>query len=273
MIVEIVFAAGCFWGVEKHFESLDGVIKAESGYVGGNYKNPTYEDVLKYRKLKDSSTIVNYTEGVKVTFDNSKIGATKLIKSFWELHDPTQINGQGNDIGNNYRSAIFYTNQNQKNIADETRELYQNKLTQNNYGEIVTEIKLLTKFYNAENYHQDYLEKNPLGYCPNHATGVKFEKEDAQKVAIMPLGGKEILVIESTAYCPYCEKFEEDVSSKYRGTIPLRTVLASSLKGFSIKAKLFATPSIIFIEDGVEVASNIGYMNEKEFYKVLVILN
>lgn len=269
MIVEIVFAAGCFWGVEKHFERFDGVVKAESGYVGGNYANPTYDDVLKYRRLKDGSKIVNYTEGVKVTFDNSKVEAKTLIKSFWELHDPTQVNGQGHDIGNNYRSAIFYTNATQESGAKSTKDDYQNLLTQNGYGKIVTEIKPLNKFYDAEGYHQDYLAKNPSGYCPNHATGVKFKKEETKTEVATPLGGKEIVVIKSEGYCPYCDKFEEDVSSTYKGTLPLRTLYAKSLKGFDVKTKIFATPTILFIEDGKEVIGHVGYMDSKKFYKTL----
>jgi len=269
MIVSIVFAAGCFWGVEKHFDHFDGVIKAESGYVGGNYANPTYDDVLKYRRLKNGSKIVNYTEGVKVTFDNSKVKAKTLIKSFWELHDPTQLNGQGNDIGNNYRSAIFYTNTTQESAAKSTKADYQNLLIQNGYGKIVTEIKPLVKFYNAEKYHQDYLEKNPFGYCPNHATGVKFKKEDMKVDVVTPLGSKEIIVIKSENYCPYCEKFEEDVSATYKGTLPLRTVYAKSLKGFDIKTKIFATPTILFIEEGKEVIGHVGYMDSEKFYKTL----
>ncbi|MDF1878089.1 peptide-methionine (S)-S-oxide reductase MsrA [Sulfurimonas sp. SAG-AH-194-C20] len=269
MIVEIIFAAGCFWGVEKHFDHFEGVIKAESGYVGGNYANPTYDDVLKYRRLKDGSKIVNYTEGVKVTFDNSKVKAKTLIKSFWELHDPTQANGQGNDIGNNYRSAIFYTNDTQEKAAKSTKDSYQNLLIKNGYGTIVTEIKPLKKFYNAEGYHQDYLAKNPYGYCPNHATGVKFKKE-RQKVAFTkPLGGKEIIVITSPNFCPYCEKFEADVSDSYKGSLPMRTVLASTLKGFTLDTQLYATPTILFIEDGKEVIGHVGYMDSKKFYKTL----
>jgi len=269
MIVEIVFAAGCFWGVEKHFDHFDGVIKAESGYVGGNYANPTYDDVLKNRRLKNGSKIVNFTEGVKVTFDNSKVKAKTLIKSFWELHDPTQLNAQGNDIGNNYRSAIFYTNATQESVAMSTKVEYQNLLIQNGYGKIVTEIKPLVKFYDAEKYHQDYLAKNPFGYCPNHATGVKFKKEDVRVDVVTPLGGKEIIVIKSENYCPYCEKFEEDVSDAYKGTLPLRTVYAKSLKGFEIETKIFATPTILFIEDGKEVIGHVGYMDSEKFYKTL----
>ena len=269
MIVEIVFAAGCFWGVEKHFDHFEGVIKAESGYVGGNYANPTYDDVLKYRRIKDGSKILNYTEGVKVTFDNSKVKAKILIKSFWELHDPTQLNGQGNDIGNNYRSAIFYTNATQETDAQSTKLAYQNLLIKNGYGKIVTEIKPLVKFYNAENYHQDYLAKNPFGYCPNHATGVKFEKEEKTVEMITPKKGKEIIVIKSENYCPYCEKFEADVSDAYKGTLPLRTVYASQLKGFKIDTQLFATPAILFIENGKEIIAHVGYMDSALFYKTL----
>ncbi len=272
MIAEIVFAAGCFWGVEKHFESLNGVTDVKSGYVGGNYPNPTYKKVLEYRKLptKNNLEIINYTEGVLVKFDTNKTNAKELIKSFWQIHDPTQKNRQGNDIGNNYRSAIFYTNDNQKNIAKNTKVKYQSLLEEHGFGKIVTEIKPLEKFYEAETYHQDYLVKNPNGYCPNHATGVKFEKEkEVDKELIQPFKGKEIIVIKAQGYCPYCEKFEEDVSSKYKGTIPLRTVLENQLKGFDIKTKLDATPTILFIEDGKEVFSNRGYLNEKEFYEQL----
>ena len=269
MIVSIVFAAGCFWGVEKHFDHFEGVVKAESGYAGGNYANPTYEDVLKYRKLKSTDVTKNYAEAVKVTFDNEKVQAKTLIKSFWELHDPTQINRQGNDVGNNYRSAIFYTNTIQESAAKSTKKKYQNLLIQNGYGKIVTEIKPLKNFYPAESYHQDYLEKNPYGYCPNHSTGVKFTKEQSKKELVTPLGGKEIVVIKSENYCPYCEKFEADVSGAYKGTVPMRTLLASSLKGFDIKTKIYATPTILFIEDGKEVIAHVGYMDSAKFYKTL----
>ncbi len=267
MIKQIVFAAGCFWGVEKHFASLDGVIDAKSGYVGGSYPNPNYELVLKHRNSKD---VINYTEGVLVKYDTDKIPTIILIKSFWELHDPTQVDGQGNDIGNNYRSGIYYTNEEQKKLALQTKEQYQKLLNKAGYGAITTEIKPLDKFYEAEEHHQNYLAKNPNGYCPNHSTGVKFKdnkKETSQKIT--PLKGKEIIVIKSEYDCPYCEKFEKEVSSHYKGTIPLRTVFAKDLKDFNILTDTSATPTIIFIEDGKEIFKNVGYMNEKEFYKTL----
>lgn len=272
MIAEIVFAAGCFWGVEKHFENINGVIDVKSGYVGGNYQYPTYNRVLKFRKLKENNSrgIINHTEGVLVKFDNSKVSANELIKSFWEIHDPTQKDGQGNDIGNNYRSALYYTNENQKNIAYDTKTKYQTLLNEHGYGKIVTEIKPLTRFWEAEDYHQDYLKNNPNGYCPNHATGVKF-KNDNKKTnnKVVPLGDKEIIVIESEGFCPYCEKFKKEVSSSYNGTIPLRTVFSKDLQNFTIKTKLDATPTILFIQDGKEVTSFRGYLDRKLFYRAL----
>ena len=151
-MAEIVFAAGCFWGVEKHFEHVNGVIDVKSGYVGGSYANPTYEDLLKNKNSKD-----NYTEAVDVKFDTTKISANELIKDFWQLHDPTQKNRQGNDLGTNYRSAIYYTNEEQHKIALQTEDEYQKLLTKEGFGQITTEIKPLKKFYEAEAYHQDYL--------------------------------------------------------------------------------------------------------------------
>jgi peptide methionine sulfoxide reductase msrA/msrB len=270
MIVEIVFAAGCFWGVEKHFENIDGVVDVRSGYTGGNYENPSYDDVLKYR-FNTNKSIVNHTEAVKVEFDNEKVTAKELIQSFWELHDPTQKNRQGNDVGTNYRSALFYTNENQKNIAFNTKATYQTLLEEHGFGQITTQIEPLKVFYEAEQYHQDYLEKNPNGYCPNHSTGVKFQNKSDETKAdiIMPLGGKEIVVIESRGYCPYCEKFEAEVSSSYDGDIPLRKAKATQLKEFTIDTKLDATPTILFIENGTEVFAHRGFLGEKEFYKVL----
>lgn len=263
----IVFGAGCFWGVEKHFENLEGVKRATSGYAGGNYDDPTYKSVLKYRNTNDGK-IVNHTEVVKVIYDDTKISTQALIKSFWELHDPTQGNRQGNDVGNNYRSAIFYTNRRQMELAHATKEVYQKLLHQGGYGDITTEIKALDKFYTAEVYHQNYLEKNPSGYCPNHATGVKFGKSKVKVNKLTPLTGKEILVIDAPN-CRFCEKFKQDVVAHYQGSIPLRVTDMSTLKKFSIKSQVYGTPTILFIENGKEIHAHTGYMDEKTFYKTL----
>ncbi len=262
----IVFGAGCFWGVEKYFENLEGVKSARSGYAGGNYANPTYDTVLKYRH--GSKNIINHTEVVEVVYDESQIPTEKLIRSFWELHNPTQGDRQGNDKGNNYRSALYYTTDTQKQIAMLTQKSYQKLLTKAGYGPITTEIQPLKKFYSAEAYHQNYLAKNPLGYCPNHATGVKFSKTKTLTNTITPLGGKEIVVIDAL-HCRFCEKFKAKVTDHYNGTIPLRTAHQEVLKGFKLKTKIVGTPTILFFENGKEVHAHTGYMNEKTFYKAV----
>ena len=264
----IVFAAGCFWGVEKHFEQMPGVIKALSGYAGGSYDNPTYDTVLQYRSHTPKG-IVNHTESVKVVYDDSKVSAEKLIKSFWEMHDPTQRNRQGNDVGNNYRSAIYYTTPEQKSAALETKAKYQKLLTKAGYGTITTEIKPLKRFWPAESYHQDYLKKNPSGYCPNHATGVKFTAQKQKNgTKITPLGGKEILVI-TAPHCRFCEDFKFDVLDHYHGSLPLRSTEAKQLSGFKLQGSINGTPTLLFIEDGKEVWRHVGYMDEKAFYKAV----
>jgi len=263
----IAFAAGCFWGVEKHYEHIPGVLSATSGYAGGGYPDPTYHTVLKHRM--DNDGVTNYTETVQVVYDDSKISAEKLIRDFWELHDPTQGNRQGNDRGNNYRSALFYTTPEQKTIAMHTRDVYQALLREAGHKTITTQIAPLKRFYPAEDYHQNYLEKHPNGYCPNHATGVKFKSEmPIKSETITPLGGKEIIVIDAED-CPFCARFKKDVTDGYHGDVPLHTVHENQLKGFALKTSLDATPMILFIEDGKEVFSHRGYWEPKVFYQAL----
>ena len=294
MILEIFFAAGCFWGVEKNFENIDGVIDVVSGYSGGNYEDPTYQDVLNNRtsqgenflsilkniglsdeeKEKNKNTLINHTETIKVIYDSDRVSTETLLKNFWEIHDPTQLNRQGNDVGNNYRSAIYWTTDKQKDIANRTGQEFQKLLTAEGYGQIVTEIAALEKFWPAESYHQDYLVKNPNGYCPDHSTGVSFLNQSSSKIAkndIIPLGGKEIIVIgpEIEGTCLFCLEFEKKVTSKYKGTIPLRSTPASALKGFEINTPTWATPTIFFIDDGREVWSHQGIMSSENFYKAL----
>ncbi len=262
----IVFGAGCFWGVEKYFEQLEGVQKATSGYAGGDYKNPTYKTVLKHRNTTKS--MINHTEVVEVIYDDSKISSEKLIKKFWELHNPTQGNRQGNDRGNNYRSALYYNTEKQQSTALATKTAYQKLLSKAGYGIITTEIKPLDKFYPAEAYHQNYLEKNPSGYCPNHATGVRFGNAKIVTKSISPIKGKEIVVIDAE-HCRFCEKFKAKVTDHYQGTIPLRTVQKDALKGFTLKTKIEGTPTVLFFENGKEIYAHTGYMDEKAFYKAV----
>jgi len=294
VILEIFFAAGCFWGVEKNFESIDGVIDVVSGYSGGNYEDPTYQDVLDNRtsqgenflsilkniglsdeeKEKNKNTLINHTETIKVIYDSDRVSTETLLKNFWEIHDPTQLNRQGNDVGNNYRSAIYWTTDKQKDIANRTGQEFQKLLNAEGYGQIVTEIAALEKFWPAESYHQDYLVKNPNGYCPDHSTGVSFLNQSSSKIAkndIIPLGGKEIIVIgpEIEGTCLFCIESEKKVTSQYKGTIPLRSTPASALKGFEINTPTWATPTIFFIDDGREVWSHQGIMSSENFYKAL----
>ncbi len=257
----IILGAGCFWGVEKFYENLSGVKSATSGYAGGEYDKPTYHVVLSHRL---NSKVKNHAEVVKVVYDDSKISTTKILKEFWQLHNPTQNNKQGNDIGNNYRSVILYTDNRQKELAYSTKKVYQKLLKNAGYGEIKTQIEPLKKFYKAEEYHQDYLKKHPRGYCPNHATGVKFNSYS--KTYIEPLGSKEIIVIDADN-CPFCKKYKDDVIDSYRGTIPLRVAKESELKDFNINSKIVGTPTTIFIDNGSEVASIRGYIDIKTFYK------
>jgi peptide-methionine (S)-S-oxide reductase len=160
------FALGCFWGAEKMFWQTPGVVTTAVGYEGGFTPNPTYEEVCSGR--------TGHAESVRVVFDPAKVSYPELLKVFWESHDPTQGMRQGNDIGSQYRSVIFYTSPAQKAAAEESRAAYQKKLAEAGYGEITTEIVPAGEFYFAEDYHQQYLSdaKNPNGYCPDHGTGV-----------------------------------------------------------------------------------------------------
>jgi peptide-methionine (S)-S-oxide reductase len=160
------FALGCFWGAEKMFWQTPGVVSTAVGYEGGFTPNPTYEEVCSGR--------TGHAESVRVVYDPAKITYADLLKVFWESHDPTQGMRQGNDIGSQYRSAIFYHSPEQRATAEESLAAYQKRLTEAGYGDITTEIVPASEFYFAEDYHQQYLSagKNPYGYCPDHGTGV-----------------------------------------------------------------------------------------------------
>jgi peptide-methionine (S)-S-oxide reductase len=160
------FALGCFWGAEKTFWQTPGVVSTSVGYEGGFTPNPTYEEVCSGR--------TGHAESVRVVFDPAKISYPELLKIFWESHDPTQGMRQGNDLGSQYRSIIFYNSPEQKAAAEESVASYQKRLTDAGYGEITTQIVPASDFYFAEDYHQQYLSdaKNPYGYCPDHGTGV-----------------------------------------------------------------------------------------------------
>jgi peptide-methionine (S)-S-oxide reductase len=160
----VQFGMGCFWGAEKQFWSRPGVITTAVGYSGGLTPNPTYEEVC--------SGLTGHTETVLVVFDPSVIAFEQLLRAFWEHHDPTQGMRQGNDAGTQYRSAIYVYSDEQRRQADASRDAYQQALAQAGYGSITTEIREAPAFYYAEDYHQQYLAKNPHGYCGIGGTGV-----------------------------------------------------------------------------------------------------
>ena len=265
---KIILGSGCFWGAEKGYESLPGVIDAVSGYADGDGVQPTYREITK---LKHKFNPNNHAEVVEVTYNTNIISTADLLMHYFESHDPTQLNRQGNDVGTQYRSIILYSNEDQRLVIQEIGSAYQALLSDAGYGKLTTVIKPITKFYKAENYHQDYIKKNPNGYCPDHSTGVKFNNK---KQLTMPdnttlAKGKTIVVIEPEGYCPYCEKFKAEVVKNYLGNIPLIFRLASQLEGLRIDSPTWATPTILFLEEGKEVFGHQGYMSPKEFYEAL----
>ena len=161
-----VFGAGCFWGVEKVFWETPGVYSTAAGYAGGHTPNPTYEEVCSAR--------TGHTEAVLVVFDPAVVSYEQLLKEFWEEHDPTQGMRQGNDVGTQYRSGIYYTDEAQRVVAEQAKALFGATLAERGYGAITTEIAPLGEFYYAEGYHQQYLAKNPFGYRCHSTTGLTF---------------------------------------------------------------------------------------------------
>ena len=163
-LVTAVFALGCFWGEEKAFWQVPGVWSTAVGYTGGSTPYPTYEEVCSGR--------TGHTEAVLVVFDPEQASYEQLLQVFWEAHDPTQGMRQGNDVGTQYRSAVYYASEEQRVAAEASLAAFQQKLTDAGYGTITTTVEPVGPFYYAEPYHQQYLVKNPYGYCPDNGTGV-----------------------------------------------------------------------------------------------------
>lgn len=160
----VIFGLGCFWGAERKFWQVPGVYTTAVGYAGGHTRNPTYEEVCSGR--------TGHAEVVLVVFDPAQCSFEALLKLFWESHDPTQGMRQGNDVGTQYRSAIYVASPGQRAQAEASRQAYQRVLSESGYGAITTEIRDASAFYYAEGYHQQYLAKNPGGYCGLGGTGV-----------------------------------------------------------------------------------------------------
>lgn len=265
----IFFGSGCFWGAEKLYQHTQGVTATEVGYGDGKSVHPDYQTISSWQNKHNPN---NYAETVKVTFNDNIISPEKLIKIYFEHHDPTQLNRQGNDVGTQYRSIIMTTTPEQLTLAKTLRDAYQARLTAAGYGKIVTVIKPFTNFVHAEAYHQDYLVKHPNGYCPDDSTGVTFtDATNAQeKIDNAPLlHGKQIVVLLGKGYCPYCEKFKRDVLNAYHGSIPLHFRYADQLQSLTLKTPTWATPTTFFLKDGKEVLGKQGYVDKADFYKLL----
>lgn len=159
-----IFGLGCFWGAERLFWQKKGVVSTSVGYAGGFTPNPTYEEVCSGR--------TGHTEAVLVVFDPAQVSYEELLRTFWQEHNPTEGMRQGNDVGTQYRSAIYTTTDEQARIAAVSRDAYQAELTKSGFGDITTEIAAAGPFYYAEEYHQQYLHKIPWGYCGLAGTGV-----------------------------------------------------------------------------------------------------
>ena len=163
---KIIFGAGCFWGVERKFWSIEGVSMTSAGYAGGETKNPTYEEVC--------TGATGHAEVVMVSYKNP-LKLKDLLKIYWECHDPTQGMRQGNDIGSQYRSVIYCFSNDQLDLCKQTRDIYQKTLQQSGFSRITTEIEPAVNYFLAEEYHQQYLAKNPNGYCGIGGTGCAIE--------------------------------------------------------------------------------------------------
>jgi peptide-methionine (S)-S-oxide reductase len=168
---ETTFALGCFWGAERLFWQENGVFSTAVGYTGGHTPNPTYEEVC--------SGMTGHAEAVLVVFDPKRISYGQLLKIFWEAHDPTQGMRQGNDVGTQYRSAVYWHSEMQRQLAETSRDIFATALARRGRGPVTTEILPASFFYYAEDYHQQYLAKNPGGYCGLKGTGAKLPENFA----------------------------------------------------------------------------------------------
>ncbi|MBB1089675.1 peptide-methionine (S)-S-oxide reductase MsrA [Rhodopseudomonas palustris] len=266
----IVLGMGCFWGAEKRLAALPGVVATSVGYAGGERENPSYYQVLADERRP---TVRNHAEVVQVTFDPGQISLAQILATFWENHDPTQGNRQGNDIGTNYRSAIYFTAPAQQKVAEMTRATYQTALTAAGFGKITTEIAALTQFYPAEPEHQQYLVRNPSGYCGLGGIGVKFPTavkstppstaSSAAAVQVTDLSRAQQLIVFASIQCSYCAQFDRDIAANWAGTVPIITTTSTQLPdGWTLAQPLWATPTVVLFRDATEVARFTGYQGQ-----------
>ncbi|MDG6777172.1 peptide-methionine (S)-S-oxide reductase MsrA [Thiomicrorhabdus sp. zzn3] len=275
----IVLGMGCFWGAEKRMSELPGVVDVESGYAGGDAKKVGYYDVLgEERALKmGKSDARNHAEVVKVTFNPKLVNLETVLIQFWENHDPTQGDRQGNDIGSNYRSAIYYHSDAQKAVAEATRDIYQQALSRAGYPQITTEIAPLRNYNSAEEYHQDYLKKNPDGYCGLGGTGVAYPGSEQASQPTPPrlqaadLNFDRQLIVFEAEECEFCKLFKREILEHWQSEVPIATTLnPNPPENWTLEKSLFATPTIVLFEKGHEVSRFTGYNGDKpRFWKWL----
>jgi peptide methionine sulfoxide reductase msrA/msrB len=282
----VVLGMGCFWGAERRMGALPGVIDVESGYANGEVPG-TYSDVLNTERARKLGLTEkrNHAEVVKVVFDTRATTLAAVLAGFWENHDPTQGDRQGNDMGSNYRSAIYTHGDAQLRIAQATKTAFQTALAAEGYGTITTEIQPLTRYIAAEDYHQDYLVKNPDGYCGLGGTGVKFpaaalarlgaavpaasapsDANDARPTRLVGanLDATRQLVVFEAADCAFCAKFRAEISDGWQSPVPIvHTLDPREPDGWALEKPLFATPTIVLFESGKEVSRYTGYNGDK----------
>ena len=284
----IVLGMGCFWGAEKRMQALVGVLDVEAGYAGGDVANPSYRTLHDIEEsINEGKAIKNHAEVVKVYYDSKQTGLEQVLIQFWENHNPTQGNRQGNDIGSNYRSTVFYRTDEERQLAEKTRTNYQATLKMAGMAKpMTTEIVLLKNYTSAETYHQDYLDKNPLGYCGLGGVGVAYfdpsmpiRGENTQTTKSVgseqnwqpiKLNAKEQLIAFESVECSYCKQFDRDVLSTWKNIIPIvPTHLTTPPPGWKLNQALFATPTIVLFRNQLEVARYTGYQGGQQFWKWL----
>lgn len=277
----IVLGMGCFWGAEKRMGALPGVLDVESGYANGDIEG-SYRAIIDHESAlrRGRASGRNHAEVVRVVFDPARVSLEAVLAHFWESHDPTQGDRQGNDVGSNYRSAIYTNSDGQMAVALKTRDVYQTALTQHGRGTITTEIAPLGRYYRAEDYHQDYLEKNPRGYCGLGGTGVPYpgalgtglpESPDTAELDAGALNLERQLIVFEAVDCDFCRRFEAEILDHWQTDVAVvRTLSTSPPEGWTLERALFATPTIVLFENGREVSRFTGYNGERQrFWKWL----
>ncbi|WP_296897218.1 peptide-methionine (R)-S-oxide reductase MsrB [Thiohalocapsa sp.] len=267
----IVLGMGCFWGAEKRMAAVPGVIDVESGYAGGDAAHAGYRDVLDLEQAiqRGRTDERNHAEVVKVTFDPAQVSLERVLIGFWPNPDPTQGGPQGHAKGTHNRSAIYTNSPAQRAVALATRNTYQQALTAAGYGPITTEIAPLRNYNRAERYHQDYLVKNPNGYCGLGGTDVAYPGQPAQArpeaLNAADLSRERQLIVFEAEDCPYCKLFRTEVLDGWSSEVPFAATYATEPpQGWKLEKALFATPTMVLFEDGREVSRYTGYKGDRE---------